>query len=450
MFLNTIILISSTSKNHEVDGNKNTQNMEELLNLNPNQSQYEQDLQDQQDTFEKVPNKTSKYNGVCWHKDAKKWQTQLNHKEKKYYGRYFDNEEHAAMHVNLFCDKIGIKRKNPMVIIEPDAIQQVPTRTSQYTGVNWSKDNKKWKVQLTHNKKSYFGGYFDNEKHAAMSVNLLCDKNEIERKNPMIQLEPDAIQLVPNQTSNYIGVCLHKDNKKWKGCLTHKQKKYYGGLFDNEEHAMSVNLLCDKLGIERKNPMIIIDPDAIQQDSNQTSKYIGVCWHKDAKQWEAQLMYKTKRNYGGLFANEEHAAMSVNFLCDKNGIERKNSMIKLEPDAIQQVPNQTSKYTGVCWHRKKKKWHTYLKHNKKLYYGGHFDNEDQAAMKVNLLCEKNGIKRKNPMILIKTDVIQQMKKKIKVKEENVLDGFKHECENRFIKSNNEGSFVTTASCQSRK
>jgi len=72
MFLNTIILISSTSKNHEVDGNKNTQNMEELLNLNPNQSQYEQDLQDQKDTFEKVPNKTSKYNGVCWHKDAKK------------------------------------------------------------------------------------------------------------------------------------------------------------------------------------------------------------------------------------------------------------------------------------------------------------------------------------------------------------------------------------------
>jgi len=91
-----------------------------------------------------------------------------------------------------------------------------------------------------------------------------------------------------------------------------------------------------------------------------------------------------------------------------------------------------------------------LIHNKKTYFGGYFDNEEHAAMKVKLLCEKNGIKRKNPMILIKTDVIQQMKKKIKVKEEDVLDGFKHECENRFIKSNNEGSFVTTASCQSRK
>jgi len=25
-----------------------------------------------------------------------------------------------------------------------------------------------------HNKKTYYGGYFDNEEHAAMSVNLLC------------------------------------------------------------------------------------------------------------------------------------------------------------------------------------------------------------------------------------------------------------------------------------
>ena len=47
-------------------------------------------------------------------------------------------------------------------------------------------------------------------------------------------------------------------------------------------------------------------------------------------------------------------------------------------------------------------------YNKKKYFGGYFDNEEQAAMKVNLLCDKNGIERKNPMIIIKTDVIQQV------------------------------------------
>ena len=45
-----------------------------------------------------------------------------------------------------------------------------------------------------HNKKRYYGGYFDNEEQAAMKVNLLCDKYEIERMNPMINITMDEIQ----------------------------------------------------------------------------------------------------------------------------------------------------------------------------------------------------------------------------------------------------------------
>jgi len=85
MFLCTMVSISSTSKDHVVNENKNTQNIEKLLNLNPNQSQYEKSLQDQQDKLEKVnyklekvPNQTSKYTNVCWHKTNKKWLAQLS------------------------------------------------------------------------------------------------------------------------------------------------------------------------------------------------------------------------------------------------------------------------------------------------------------------------------------------------------------------------------------
>jgi maltooligosyltrehalose synthase len=70
------------------------------------------------------------------------------------------------------------------------------SQTSKYTGVSWHKDNKKWQAQLKHNKKSYYGRYFDNEEHAAMTVNLLCDKYEIARKNPMINIKADVIQQV--------------------------------------------------------------------------------------------------------------------------------------------------------------------------------------------------------------------------------------------------------------
>ena len=73
---------------------------------------------------EQCKNQTSIYNGVCWNKDNKKWQAQL-HSKKKYYGGLFDNEEHAAMKINLLCDKIGIERKNPKIDIKLDATQQV-------------------------------------------------------------------------------------------------------------------------------------------------------------------------------------------------------------------------------------------------------------------------------------------------------------------------------------
>jgi len=307
MVLCTTTLISSTSKDHEVGGKKNTQGMEKFLNLNQNQSHYEQGLHNQQDTFEKVPNKTSKYTGVCWHKD-----------------------------------------------------------------------NKKWRAQVMHNKNNYYGAYFDNEKHAAMSVNLLCDKFEIARKNPMINIKANVIQQLMLK--------------------------------------------------------------------NQTSIYHGVCWHKDAKKWRASLMHNKKSYLGGFFDNEEQAAMKVNLLCDKNGIQRKNAMIIIKPDAMQQAPNQTSQYNGVCWHKATKKWRVQLMHNKKRYFCGYFDNEEQAAMSINLLCEKNGIAHKNPKIAIELD----MNKEIKVENENILKKFKDECENSFIKSNDEESCITTASSESQK
>jgi len=273
-------LISSTSKDHEIDGNKNTQKMKELLNLNQN----EQGLQDQQDTFEKVPKKTSQYYGVSRRKGKQKWEAQLMHDKKNYYGGYFDNEEHAAMSVNLLCDKYEIARRNPMINIKADIIQQLlKNQTSMYNGVCWHKDCKKWYARVMHNKKSYLGGLFDNEEEAAMQVNLLCDKNGIERKNPMIIMEPDAIQQVPNQTSKYTGVCWHKATKKWRAQVMHNKQRYFGGYFDDEEEAAkSVNLLCDKIGIKHKN-QIIVNKEIKVEDENILNEFKDECENRFMK-----------------------------------------------------------------------------------------------------------------------------------------------------------------------
>ena len=72
----------------------------------------------------------------------------------------------------------------------------IPNKASRYIGVYWNKNRKIWKVELKYNKKRYYGGCFDDEEHAAIKVNLLCDKFEIERKNPTVNLELDVIQKV--------------------------------------------------------------------------------------------------------------------------------------------------------------------------------------------------------------------------------------------------------------
>lgn len=45
----------------------------------------------------------------------------------------------------------------------------------------------------------------------------------------------------------------------------------------------------------------------------------------------------------------------------------------------QQSQNGTSKYKGVCWHNRDKKWHTQIKHNGKNIHIGYFNNEIEAA-----------------------------------------------------------------------
>ena len=86
---------------------------------------FKESLISQKFYFCEVQNQTSKYVGVCWNKNRKKWETKLKYKKKQYYGGLFDNEEHAAMKVNLLCDEFETERKNPTIWIKPDIMEQL-------------------------------------------------------------------------------------------------------------------------------------------------------------------------------------------------------------------------------------------------------------------------------------------------------------------------------------
>merc|ERR1712034_64745 len=105
---------------------------------------------------------------------------------------------------------------------------------------------------------------------------------------------------------------------------------------------------------------------------------------------------------GGYFKDELDAAKKVNQLCEENGIPLKN------PE-IGSIPNQhcnkraekrekTSQFKGVHWHKVKKKWFVQVLTKDGRKFGGIFDDELDAAKRVNLLCEEHGITAKNPEI----------------------------------------------------
>ena len=65
-------------------------------------------------------------------------------------------------------------------------------KTSLYKGVYWQREIKKWHVQLSlKEKKTKYGGTFNNEKDAVERVNQLCEELGIPLQNPEISAIPN-------------------------------------------------------------------------------------------------------------------------------------------------------------------------------------------------------------------------------------------------------------------
>ena len=59
---------------------------------------------------------------------------------------------------------------------------------------------------------------------------------------------------------------------------------------------------------------------------------------------------------------------------------------------------KVSKFEGVSWHEKNRKWRAKIVTGGKLYHGGYHESELRAAHIVNLLCDQCGLPRANPDI----------------------------------------------------
>jgi len=101
---------------------------------------------------------------------------------------------------------------------------------------------------------------------------------------------------------------------------------------------------------------------------------------------------------GGTFDDEIDAAKQVNQLCEENGMSPKNPDVTGEPSHGLKRNKRRSQFFGVSWNKGADKWIAQIFKNGKQIHGGYFDDEIDAAKRVNQLCEKFRISPRNPDI----------------------------------------------------
>ena len=159
---------------------------------------------------------TSQYKGVCRDKATSKWKATCE-------GNYLSvhtTEEAAARAYSNFIKHGGV----------PDPAGQGKSGTSQFKGVSWHKQSKKWAADC----KGTRLGYHTTEGDAARAYSKFLE---------------DGIDIVKHRaasTSQFTGVHWDKSMNKWKVTFKHK----YLGYHNKEEDAVrAYNVEAERLGI---------------------------------------------------------------------------------------------------------------------------------------------------------------------------------------------------------
>ena len=121
-----------------------------------------------------------------------------------------------------------------------------------------------------------------------------------------------------------------------------------------------------------------------------SSKFYGVGWHKSKQKWQAYVRHNGKQvDLGSNFDTEIAAAKAVDVWLRENGRAAEANFDE-SGSFVPRVSTESSKYRGVCWYKKSKKWQARITVAGKREWLGDFDDEVEAAKAYDLRARQVG------------------------------------------------------------
>ncbi len=256
---------------------------------------------------------------------------------------YDFNEKIKDIDTSIINEICLQNNQNPIISKNKQNAQNLKARTGLYKGVHFNIEKKKWDSCLKYNAVSNFLGRYETEELAGIAYNdfaLYMNKinkdcnyiiNEIENYIPNPRNVPEDNKLYNDslKTSKYIGLSYVEKRKKYQVCIGYNNKDYFLGQFKKEEDGAKIynkqalyfnNHFNTKYELNTIENYETVEENIIEKIKegtklkieNQSSKYIGVSYSKQAKKWRCVIINDKKQYHLGAFVNQIDAAKKYN------------------------------------------------------------------------------------------------------------------------------------------
>lgn len=203
-------------------------------------------------------------------------------------------------------------------------------------------------------------------------------KEWISGKNNHIHKKKKETVLKANiNTGGYLTVCLNK-NKKRKAITLHTLVYDHFGIGERNGQILQIDHKDeDKLNCRIDNLQLLSQRQNTAKyfkTQKTSSKYTGVCWHKNRQKWRVHITINSECKHLGYFTNEFEAYNEYD-----RALKEFNETGKITINTPG-MRKKSSKYKNVCWHKVAQKWQAKITINKKIKHLGLFTDEYEAHL----------------------------------------------------------------------